>query len=262
MVDLGRQIRATQARQGGFSAHVLPGAVAHDGLASLIIYYPNTPPPATTISGVTVTDLGSPSPYNTVIFQGVNALLAPSPNVYDGPSYSFTATKEVFDLGAKPYTLEFWCRVGTIPAASNYSSYVEVILANLLAPENMLTGFILESESDFTPTSRRINVYQQIGESNIQGLSDPGGANVETFNHVAIQRHSELAYTAHYKGEVIESWNAASNLSLTNGIFLKITTQSENMPGASVSQIRLTNKALYGTSAFTPPTAPFFTPPA
>jgi hypothetical protein len=39
MVDLNRKIRATQARQGGFSSHVLPGAVEYESLPGSLIYH-------------------------------------------------------------------------------------------------------------------------------------------------------------------------------------------------------------------------------
>ena len=223
--------------------------MGYESVNPLIIYYPNTAPPLTTISGATVTDLGSPSAYNTAIFQGVNALVATGTD-FAGPNYQVTATNEVFRLDSDPFTFEFWCRVGT-SLPSNGASFVQVSLGNSNYSEQI--GFDLFHEFNF----QKLKLVQ---DNSVKTDITPDSSSITNLNHVAIQRHSALAYTLHYKGAVVTSWNHNQNFLFASGIRLEFAALSDNVPGTGMSQIRLTKEALYGTGAFTPPAAPFFTP--
>jgi hypothetical protein len=111
MVDLNRQIRATQARQGGFSSHVLPGAVPYAALTNLIVYY--------TSEAVQVTNESSditmqyvigfdnvPSVYGVTEFQGENAFQA------IGGGGTAVVKLASFAVGLSDFTIEAWGKVG------------------------------------------------------------------------------------------------------------------------------------------------------
>jgi hypothetical protein len=201
-----RFVAVARGRQGGFSTLGLPAPVQYAGVSTeLVIYYPNTPPPLTTVAGITTTDLfpsysefdtryppelrGAPGPYDLTTFQGVNALQAPNTNNYYGPFWGFDFTDSTFNLGSGPFTLEFWWRLGTSLPGNNSakSAFVDVRLSS---------GLEIISRSDVS-------------------FSDA---------------------------------------------YLEIAPWALNVPGTSISQIRLSRSARYGTGPFFTPFSPFYTP--
>jgi hypothetical protein len=83
-------------------------------------------------------------------------------------------------------------------------------------------------------------------------------ADATQYNHVAWQRHSANSYTVHYKGQLVISYETTSARDLSDGIDGQININAQNISGVGLSQIRISNSALYGTGTFTPPTEAFY----
>jgi hypothetical protein len=235
----------------------------------LVIWYPDEPPPEVTIEGVTVSELADP--YETVVFQGVNALQAPYAELLEGPSWRFDNINSAFDVASGPFTLEFWWRAGTSLATGgdNFTTFVQVDFRN--DPEGLapLDGFVVQLSSryvienvEFEDGTPKINLQlasedESIFETHEEIIST---SDATSLNHVAIQKHSTTSYTLHYKGILLTSFTAESLLFSNKSI--GVLLESENVNGAAISQIRLSNSALYGTGSFTPPSTAFYMPPS
>jgi len=230
----------------------------------LVVYYLDAPPPRTSKQGVIVEDLypafsgGGTASYNTVLFQGVRALTAPSAsNDLSFPFWLVDSPKEVFDFGPRPFTIELWWRAfDNIVSANNAFSYVALSLGPSIT-------IILEYEGRQGRDPEIFLRDSQSAISSYQKIADVSYPEASSFNHLAIQRHSALAFTAHYKGNVIRSWSRTSDVSFEDQTFFQISASNFFATGAGFSQVRMTKgKAVYGTSSFTPPTTPFFRAPA
>jgi hypothetical protein len=239
----------------------------------LVIWYPDEPPPQATIEGVTITDLwpdyaasspsvyppGFPSSYVVDTFQGVNTLGAPDTDYYQGPYWEFSNLSNALDIGSEPFTLEFWWRLGTsLPGSdSTKSAFVQ------LGFESAVGGVfvILRSDGGSPPLFMPPNIAVAAGPGSeyVMNTEDViSSADASSFNHLAIQRHNATNYTVHYKGAVLQSWTMASFS--YSSVPIIITPSAINVPGTAISQIRLSNSALYGTGTFTPPTEAFYDP--
>jgi hypothetical protein len=254
----------------------------------LVIYYPDTPPPLSTVEGVTITDLwpdfaasrpsqyppGFPSSYVVDTFQGVNTIGAPDTDDYQGPYWGFSDLDDAVDVGSGPFTFEFWWRLGTsLPISDNptRSAFVQVEFGDGLSNTGGVY-VILQYEGGsgvfYSPPNIRINAGD--GEERIvdniatydwiftEDVISSGDAT--SFNHLTVQRHNATDYTVHYKGAVLQSWTMPS-ISYSD-LPIIISPAALNVPGTAISQIRLSKGALYGTGNFTPPSTAFFTPPS
>jgi hypothetical protein len=270
--------------EGGFTSHRFTGptlsspsfnasdapiyAPGLDG-NRLVIYYIDTPPPQSTIEGVTIEDLypafsgGGTASYNTVTFQNVKALTAPSAsNDSTFPFWLINSPSEVFDFGSDPFTIEFWWRAyDTIVSAGDAFSFVELNLGRTsYADQSGELYVLLEYEGR---QDRGAEILLRDLNVNIGARTSVSNSDASAFNHIVIQRHSELAFTMHYKGSIIYSWDRTSDRSFTGKTSFTIGASNFFATGAGFSQIRMTKgKAIYGTGGFTPPTTAFFTPPA
>jgi hypothetical protein len=268
-----RFVAVARGRQGGFSTLGLPGAVQYAGVSTeLVIYYPNTPPPLTTVAGITTTDLfpsysefdtryppelrGAPGPYDLTTFQGVNALQAPNTNNYYGPFWGFDFTDSTFNLGSGPFTLEFWWRLGTSLPGNNSakSAFVDVRLSSGLE----IISIIIQSDGGIPLDPPNIRLIAGDFDSSVDSETIVSNEDATSFNHLAIQRHNATDYTVHYKGQPLKSWSR-SDVSFSDA-YLEIAPWALNVPGTSISQIRLSRSARYGTGPFFTPFSPFYAP--
>jgi hypothetical protein len=245
-------------------------------VTELVIYYPDEPPPLATVEEVTITELQpgfvetSPNPYITTIFQGVNALQSPGNDDYEGPFWQVDSGS-AFDLSTEPFTLEFWWRLGTsLPIADDrsesqvevalgyYETGIPVIFMNLVYfgyPGSFYyppTIQIQASDGNLILVNNNFTYNQFVSEDTIST------EDATALNHLVIQRYNATDYTVHYKGVLLQSWSMPS-ISFTD-IKLQFGAFGLNVPGAALSQIRITKSALYGTGTFTPPSTAFFTP--
>jgi len=238
------------------------GAAVEPEVNELVIYYPDEPPPLATVEGVTITDFEG-GPYGTTAFQDVNALQAPNTNNYLGPYWELSNIDNAVDVGSEPFTLEFWWRLGTsLPTNGNFSAYVSFSFGFINAGQPGIFT-ILQYEGQEAPlnVSPNIRIVGGTGTESIEATEDTiSSGDATSFNHLAIQRHNATNYTIHYKGAVLRSWTMASFS--YSSLPIEIQPAALNVPGAALSQIRITKSARYGTGTFTPPSTAFFTPPS
>jgi hypothetical protein len=244
-------------------------APVESGVDELVIYYPDESPPLATVEGVAVTDWApsdplysqfGPSDYSTFTFQGVNALGTASSEFF---YWNINAPDETFDLGSEPFTVEYFVRLSSSYPFDSYSEALVEVGVFDADGGNFGVKFVfgLYSEVDFGVAPRvRIATDAPIGT--LEQFVLPTPSDVASFNHLVLQRHSSLAYTVHYKGELIYSWNESTNVSLAGKSRYRSFVSVIGTTGAGMSQIRITKSARYGTGSFTPPTEAFFTPPS
>jgi hypothetical protein len=220
----------------------------------IVIYYPDEPPILSSVEGVLFEDFSSPGVYSVTPFQGVNALQSLGTDAYDGPYWGADFTSEAINLGSGPCTIEFWWRAGSEPTQTPELTEDSFIFFNVYSAFEFILTLELASSDLFGVSTETFRISSDVST---QVSVSPEDA--YTFNHVAIQRHSALAYTVHYKGQLLLSWDMDADYSL-EGLYLEFYVASINIPGTSISQIRTTPKAIYGTGSFTPPAGPFFIP--
>jgi hypothetical protein len=252
-----------------------PAAVANYAPDKLVIWYPDEAPPKATIKGVTITDLwpdfaasrpsvyppGFPSSYVVDTFQGVNTLGAPDTDYYQGPYWEFSNLSNALDIGSKPFTLEFWWRLGTSLPGSDWTKSAFVQLEFESAVGGVFVILRSDGGSPTLSSPPTIGMYAGPGSEYAMNTEDViSSADASSFNHLAIQRHNATNYTVHYKGAVLQSWTMASFS--YSSVPIIILPTAINVPGTAISQIRLSNSALYGTGTFTPPTKAFYKPAA
>jgi hypothetical protein len=256
MVDLNRKIRATQARQGGFSSHVLPEPVPYSSAYPTIVVYYTAEGVATTAANASVQYfVGRGGVYGVTNFQGVNAF---APTSHPDPQGEFLVNvPSGFPIGTDDFTFEAWGEVGSL-----IDNGLQISLY-FLNESNSVT-FLLSVSLSIGTTFRRFV------EWNKYIAPFASGNNQSTFSsstpipttHMAAQRiGSDIIF--HLNGQVVD-YNivagSASNYDLPES--LVISGLVDHQEGtAFLGQIRLTRgTALYGSGTFTPPSEPFFTP--
>jgi hypothetical protein len=228
----------------------------------LVIYYPDTAPPLATVEGVTFTAFitGSRFAYETTSFQDVNALTVPTTTAGDptkGAFYNATLPTDPAYLTSDQLTFEFWGRAGTsLPQVSTTDA---ICVAGLLSAD--FNSFIDVSIGAGQAAALRVNWGTEGGQAETRtvNLSTADGTSL---NHVSLQRLSSRNYALHYKGQLVDSFTVPFDASVFAGGQVSFVVASSGIPGTALSQIRLTNTALYGTGNFTPPSTAFFTPPS
>jgi hypothetical protein len=240
-----------------------------DVCAGVVIYYPDTEPPLATDSGIVVNDLNfsSESIWSTFVFQGVNALRIPSNTNFDDTSWRLDITTGSFNASANNLTVEFFARLGS----------------NLDGTPFPVSGWgLVIRNSDESPLVGVNGLFDDSGTGNgfvgeqllLVGIDDPNvepapgesysyrqnitTSDATTMKHVAIQQINGNQVTVHYGGTKI--YDVAKTL--TDATYIDFYVFSMRIDDPAISQIRVSNSALYGTGAFTPPSTAFFTPPS
>jgi hypothetical protein len=244
MIDLNRQIRATQARQGGFSAHVLPEAVGYGAATTVIVYSDGTSEPVITggplrTDSGAIASVGSGGPFGEAYFQSIQAF------TFAGPPLA---------LGTGDYTVEAWYR--------RTSTANELPRVVQWYDDNEYTGVQIyanpvRNDFELVPAPN-INVFTS-GDSYYHIVK---GITLGVWRHIVVQR----------RGNLLEAWDNGSKITAvwfnddyTEPLDFSADTVfyvADNK--IDIGQIRIIpNKAMYPSGAtITVPTAPFFTPPA
>jgi hypothetical protein len=242
-----------------------PAAILEKIPLSLIIYYPDEPPPQATVKGVAFEDKNDGLEYSVVEFEGVNALTTVEPN-FKGPDWE-AALPGSFNLGTGPFTLETSLRTGvdidTFAELRMYDGefgdnffFIVFVSIEVLNSGN----YLVRIQADLQDERFRLDRV-------VPALSGEAVDDVKDFAHVSFQRINSRTYVLHRKGVVIKTWELPEesppidfgSIDTTKIRFSAISDAGLPMP--AVTQIRLTNTALYGTRNFKPPTRPFFVPP-
>jgi hypothetical protein len=246
MVDLNRQIRATQARQGGFSSHVLPGAVPYAVVTNLIIYYTATEVLSTNPDSVVTPSLFSGSSYGVTEFQGGNAL-RPTGGGYAGGFWTITFGS--LNIGTNDFTMEAWGTIG-----SDDDDTVDIWIYGQFPFFCHISLF----RNRFNGAARRKVTAKTSSSEGSNSLTEDSPTSFGSV-HMAIQRINGLIYF-HVGGSSVpyESIGTPSLDSLSEG-YIEVGVGSSPLT-ANLGQVRLSIGGIYGTGSFTPPTGPFFTP--
>jgi hypothetical protein len=270
MVDLNRQIRATQARQGGFSAHVLPGAVAYAPIPRIIAYPTATGvefigeyATATTRTSLTTTSSGGPfdEPY-------INK------NEGDRVS-SYIIELGDSSPGTGDYTLEGWFKAPipnpSFPAEYRFAlAFYDFVDAHSIAPNYTVNaiGTYIDVES-FSNNKRPVMAHLTELNPNSRNDPFPYGLRIaenstslsfpEEWSHVAIVR-SGSSHVAYANGSIAEEFLQEFDYEGREPV---------NFANAAIrlwsdvdwGQMRyIKGRALYSGASFAVPTEPFFVP--
>jgi hypothetical protein len=261
MVDLNRQISVTRAQQGGFSAHILPGAMGYDAATTVIVYSDGTSEPVIT-GGPLRTDSGaipsaaSGGPFGEPYFQLPGIAKA-----------SFTIAGFPLALGTGNYTVDAWYRCASAPPQSlttNVVSWDQGILENSSRAKIYVNPSANFEDQAVSAPNVNVDISGTAGGSAISYLIQKG-ITLGVWRHIAVQRRSNL----------LEAWDDGSKITavwlnnnytepLDFGANTIFTVGSTTGLLIGIGQIRIIpNKAMYPSGAtITVPTAPFFTPPA
>jgi hypothetical protein len=226
-----------------------PAAILEKIPLSLIIYYPDEPPPQATVKGTGFTDLNQGLDYSVTTFQGVNALITTVDDLA-GPYWSAKVPSS-FTFNNDPFTIETWLRNGS----SSPSLPITLAEIDIYFDETFVFGAWVRRGFD----PRKPGVHALFNEDEF--YDETTLAEISDFEHICFQRINSTTFTFHRKGQLLKTWTASSpDLSGELKVeFYAVSGDASLNPG--VGQIRLTNTALYGTRNFKPPTRPFFVPP-
>jgi hypothetical protein len=241
MVDLSRRISATQARQGGFSAHVLPGTVLYEK-KNCVFYW----------SGTNLLSTGSETingPENTELLTSSTLLSQPAVEL------DFVFGWEISGglastIGTSPYTVEWF---GDIPRNATGSAYISI--------------FFVDASGSTTIIGQPNSVADIFSLGGQEYASACTGCDIDTEItwdnpvHIAQQRIGDRLYL-HINGALIGSVGDSGNSLGSSASFrIEAALYTGNSVIYKLGQGRLTVGAgIYGTGNFTPPTEAFFTP--
>jgi hypothetical protein len=221
-----------------------------EGADDMIIYYGETAP-LTTLSGAAVTGSGI---YSIIALNGVNTLTIPFSNSADSTSWSVGLTDESFQI-IDSFTLEFFGRLGaSLPSGETQYSFLLVSLFDDLEQtfESEILGFYYNFDDPFGGGAP--NLYVQYYDANDFIEPDVSAEDAIAMRHFAVQLIGGNRVVVHFNGSVIydevKSYNVPASLAFS--------LYSFKVDGPALGQLRLSNTALYGADAFTPPGPLFF----
>jgi hypothetical protein len=213
----------------------------------VVIWYPDEAPPQTNVESLVVNDLdGSAASYEVASFRGQNALT--------NTLVQETTTVWQLDLSGSgadfltgSFTVEYFQRIE--PFADG-NSIVEVDIS-----VGLDFGLLVQGVSSD-------GVGEGLGILVVGPDADPrewyGTTDLSNFAHVAIQRISGNRMTVHYKGTKIYDQSVGDAGAKINQ--LQFLTVNSGTGQTAISQIRISNSAIYGDGTFSPPTGVFHTP--
>ena len=220
------------------------------GSDELVVYYGETAP-LSTMSGAVITGSGV---YNTIDIDGVGALSIPFNTNFDDTSWTVDISETALAI-TDAFTFELFGRLGaTLPANDFQSSYYEVFLydenANLVFGVSFL--FDEPNGGGFTGSPVILELTIQDADDFIQQPIAAGDA--AAMRHFSVQLIGGNRVVAHYNGAVVfdeeRTYSAPASLQLY--------IYSFKVDDPALGQMRLSNSALYGADAFTPPSPVFF----
>ena len=228
---------------------------------SLVIWYPDEAPPDATLAAVTFEDdLEAPSEYNLGTLSGENAL---QPGSASDARWNYTVPGAAFNLENPAFTVEFLVKLGSSPLPTEppeeggVLSSIQFVLGELDGVPSEGASVNLVYSVD--PIELTVSVQDDTEDETTHTLSS---TDATQYNHVAWQRHSANSYTVHYKGQLVISYETTSTKDLSDGIDGQLSFTTENISGAGLGQVRISDSALYGTGSFTPPSTAFYVPPS
>lgn len=224
---------------------------------TLVIYWTESGP-AASVEGVTFDEpyVGGDFNYGTEVFQG--QLAARIQNSDEGGTYYPVIDEDVFLIGGDDFTLEYFVKTST---ASVSGGYVGVTIKDQVNITNtkVVTNFPFGAVDD--QFYYKLSTSHQTSEKTIENdFFNGSSADTNVFHHVAIQKVSNTWYV-HLNGvsQPFFDGDRTLNFTFVDGVALEIGLGGASGT-ASLSQIRLSKPAIYGTENFTPPTEPFYIP--
>lgn len=223
----------------------------------LVIWYPGTGSPRVTTSGLSVVgvpgfsdELGEGMFYEVVSFRGQNALTNSGTFFNTPPSWELDLSSTETEFLTDAFTVEWFQRIEPFDF---YSPGINMVLS--LGPDS---SFAVLSDNgsagaEDPPIIVRPTVNNVILDEDRYFSND-----VSVFAHVAIQRISGNRVTLHYEGTKIYESSVGSIGDKLN--LLRFQTLNSNAGKTAISQIRVSNSAIYGDGIFSPPSGVFFTP--
>jgi hypothetical protein len=277
MVDLNRQIRATQARQGGFSAHVLPAPVGYQP-PEIIIFTDGTATRCAD-SSVEFLDLSTGS---TLAEQGLELVEYTAPFGYEPDGGPFgepcfvtpgagTAKLsgvriqgDAIVIGTQDYTLEGWFLTGDLLegdtrgaalAMFNGTQDIRVVVeANKAGLSGIQDGNIYSIDPPITQVSEVRTTAAGGSVFYIRWRPATNGV----WRHWAIARTGATTRVWDHGNEVVDTTPATFNSTPPSSVFNFTPTAVDFASDLKMGQCRLIiGQAIYSGSTITIPTAPF-----
>jgi hypothetical protein len=232
-----------------------PAVTVYDENPGLVIWYPNTGAPRVTTRGLSVVglpgfsdELGEGMFYEVVSFRGQNALTNSGTFFSTPPTWELDLSSTGAEFLTGAFTVEWFQRV------QPFDFYSPIV--NMLLSVGSDSTFAVLSDNgsagaDDPPIIVRPTVNDVIVEDDWYFSND-----VSVFAHVSIQRISGNRVTLHYGGTKIYESSVGSIGDKLN--LLAFQTLNSNAGKTAISQIRVSNSAIYGDGTFSPPTGVFF----
>jgi hypothetical protein len=251
-------------------------------LDELVIWYPDEAPPQATIAGYTITADPFPSEDNwgVTTFQGQNALtITPEPEGEDSFN-EFESQNDLFKLGNGLVTIEWFCSLGAFSDSFAFGGVTFEVLLYSTKPEDESEYYLrleayayhYEDGDESPPYTAGIDGIAQycaggscdyLLDQQVYTLTSSQSANMlhVCWQRTAVDDDGLDTWTLHIGGQLIETVTAPT-LDFNADTQIDASLSSEyHIQQPRLSQIRISNSALYGTGSFTPPTEAFYVPP-
>jgi hypothetical protein len=280
MVNLNRQIGISRAKQGGFSAHVLPGPVPYALSDNLVIYWTNDGPASTKGDpAISFAENSPPTVAELVTFQG-----QPAYKVTSSVTFLIDFQSADFEVGNEDFTIEWWSDPGETGQQDNIAVSLRLwaldsIPAGGVFSENILGEVFGRVLAKGAPTNTPSDdlfkgPWEETGIVSLGNQEDfillnnaittkPG------WTHLCIQKQgSDFLFHRNGKRVLFDTSGGSGSGQSVGGISfaenvlrlrLQLSGSKDSNEAAQIGQIRISkNQARYGVDDFATPSQPFY----